>query len=121
MRVMTILMIISILLLSRFHFMLLGLEKIKQWTQQSLNTRLKKSLSYDWIHESRAHTFPLKEYYVQLEWQEKKREAHGFSRVKMTSINEVIKHITSHNEGQTNPVSKISSVLIEGEFSRDLR
>ena len=74
-------------------FPFIGLQKIKAWTQEALKTRLRKSLSHDWIHETTSHKFPLREYYVQLEWEKKIRTAIGSKTVTLTSIYELTKHL----------------------------
>ncbi len=88
--------------------------KIKDWTQKSLKNRLRMNLSHDWIHEDKSHKFPLREYYVQLEWKKKIRTAMGRESVTLTSIYDLIKHLTSPDSN-----ADISSVIIEGkiEFS----
>ena len=74
-----------------------GLEKIQDWTKQSLKTRLKKSLAHDWIPEKTSHKFPLRQYYVQLEWKQKIRTAMGSKTVTLTSIHDLIKVLTMSN------------------------
>ena len=96
-----------------------GCMKIQRWLKDSLITRLQKSLSCDWIHESRAHKFPLRTYYVQLEWQKKTRQALAIKRETLTSIHELISQISANNSIRTVRSSqhrRISSVLIEGIF-----
>ncbi len=99
-----------------------GLHKIQNWTKQSLITRLKKSLSHDWIHESVSHKFPLREYYVQLEWEKKSRTAMGSNTEVLTSIHELIKQLTlsdsdaeSLSAGAHLPKCDHPSVIIEGK------
>ncbi len=95
--------------------MQLGLQKIQNWTRQSLKRRLTKSLSHDWIHESMSHKFPLRQYYVQLEWKKKIRTAMGSETVKLTSVNELIKQLKSpSSDGLDHAVA--FSVIIEGKI-----
>ncbi len=100
----------------------LGLEKIKDWTQQSLKKRLSKSLSHDWIHEEISHKFPLRQYYVQLEWKKKISTAMGSKYVTLTSIHDVINQLISSHTEQESPGARASntthdstSVIIEGK------
>ena len=105
-----------------YNYISIGKKRIKIWTKKSLCTRLQKSLSYDWIHPERAHSFPLRKYYVQLEWQKKERTVVGIEREKLTSINEVIEQINAANLIMSLKNSacvgspKITTVLIEGLF-----
>ncbi len=96
-------------------FQITGLQKIQEWTQKSLKTRLQKSLSHDWIHESKSVKFPLREYYVQLEWEQKKRTAMGSKTVTLTSIHELIKQLQQSGSG-AGQMSDSSSVIIEGKI-----
>ena len=73
---------------------LIGLLNIQAWTKESLKTRLNKSLSNDWIPERSAHKFPLRQYYVQLEWKQKIRTAMGSETKTLTSLHELLKEIT---------------------------
>ncbi len=79
-----------------------GLQKIHDCLQQSLKTRLQKSLSHDWIPDSRAHKFYLRQYYVQLEWKKKIRTAFGSRTEILTSIHDLIKQLTSAKENKAN-------------------
>ncbi len=92
-----------------------GLQNIRQWTQISLKTRLHKSLSHDWIHEKSSHKFPLRKYYVQLEWEKKERTAMGSETVTLTSIHELIKQLQQSGAG-ADQMSDSSSVIIEGKI-----
>ena len=90
------------------------LGKLQDWTRQSLQ----KSLSNDWIHESSSHKFPLRQFYVQLEWKKKLRKAMVAEKVDITSIHEVIKQIkpvTHVPEEKSHQTEDASSVLIEGK------
>ncbi len=93
----------------------LGLKKIKDWTQQSLIRRLKKSLSHDWIPERIAHKFPLRQYYVQLEWNQKVRTAMRSQTKTLTSLHDLIKQ---RGMGTNQHPDAAPSVLIEGENQR---
>ncbi len=94
-------------------FLISGLEKIQGWIKQSLKRRLHKSLSHDWIHEKTSHKFPLRQYYVQLEWKKKIRTAMGSETVTLTCMQDLIKHLTdSESKGQM-----VSSLIIEGTFN----
>ena len=69
-------------------------------------------MAHDWIPEDRAHVFPLRKYYVQLEWKKKIRHALTTETVTLTSIHELIKQMQSESSGE-GPHSG-NSVLIEG-------
>ncbi len=83
--------------------------------------RLKKSLSHDWIPERSAHKFPLRQYYVQLEWKKKIRTAMRSETVTLTSLHELIKEITSEmsNDNAGGAATRHSddspSILVEGK------
>ncbi len=98
--------------------LLTGLEKIQDWTKQSLQRRLHKSLSHDWIHEKTSHKFPLRQYYAQLEWKKKIRTAMGSDTVTLTSVHDLIKQLTRPEAigGTGNTRQKAMSVMIEGRF-----
>ncbi len=104
-----------------YNYISIGIKRIKIWIKKSLCTRLQKSLSFDWIRPERAYTFPLQKYYVQLEWQKKKRTVFGIEREKLTSLTEVIEQINGANRSLMNSADvrppKITTVLIEGLFS----
>ena len=93
-----------------------GHQKIQEWTQISLKKRLQKSLSHDWIHEKSSHKFPLRKYYVQLEWEKKERTAMGSKKVTLTSIHELIKQLQQPGAG-AGQMSDSSSVIIEGKIN----
>ena len=78
-----------------------GLQQIWEWTEQSLKRRLNKSLSHDWFPEKSAHKFPLRQYYVQLEWKKKIRTAVGSDRVTLTSLHDLVKQLTSETHGNS--------------------
>ncbi len=96
---------------------LLGLQEIKDWTKRSLETRLKKSLSCDWMPKSQAKKFPLRQYYVQLELC---REIWGpFCDEKETllGIHDLIEYIDAVNKGErcsATGTTSVSNVLIQG-------
>ena len=102
-----------------------GLKKLEDWTKQSLKRRLQKSLSNDWIKESSSHKFPLRQFYVQLEWEKKIRKAMGSEREVLTSIHDFLQQIIPAGdgremaqEGKNRWTEDASSVLIEGETRR---
>ena len=96
--------------------------KIKSWTKESLKRRLQKSLSHDWIHEKASHKFPLRQYYVQLEWKKKIRKATKSKTVTLTSIHDLIKQLKLSESVTGGPGAEASntewdssSVIIEGK------
>ena len=107
-----------------------GLEKIQDWIKDSLKRRLNKSLSHDWIPEKRAHKFPLRQYYVQLEWKKKVRTAMGSETITLTSLNDLIKQLglESSDNSSLEPATKkkkpnypsiqASSIIVEGKIFR---
>ncbi len=92
-----------------------GIVKIKDWTQLSLRKRLQKSLSHDWIHEKTSHKFPLRQYYVQLEWKRKKRTAMRTKIVTLSSLYDLIREIEIGEDEATNHAG---SVIIEGKVDQ---
>ena len=96
-------------------FQITGLRKIQEWIQKSLKIRLQKSLSHDWIHESKSVKFPLRKYYVQLEWEKKERTAMGSKTVTLTSIHDLIEQLQQSGAGAAQ-MSDSSSVIIEGKI-----
>ncbi len=99
-----------------------GIVKIKGWTKESLKRRLQKSLSHDWIHEKASHKFPLRQYYVQLEWKKKTRRATKSNIVTLTSIHDLVKQLTVSESGTGSAGAGVSntewdgySVIIEGK------
>ena len=49
------------------HF-LLGMRDIQTYTKESLRRRLRNYLSNDWLPVNKAKSFPLKRFYVELNW-----------------------------------------------------
>ncbi len=101
-----------------------GLKKLEDWTRQSLKRRLQKSLSNDWINESSCHKFPLRQFYVQLEWERKIRRAMSCDREVLTSIHEFLQQIIPvqdggqvANERENSLTGDTSSVLVEGIYN----
>ncbi len=78
-----------------------------------MKIRLQKSLSNDWHHEKNSYKFPLRQYYVQLEWKKKIRKALQSEIVTLTSLHELIKQL-NFEEHVTCTESSNSSVMIEG-------
>ena len=98
--------------------------KIKEWTKQSLKRRLNKSLSHDWIAERSAHKFPLRKYYVQLEWKQKVRTAMGSETRTLTSLHDLIKEIgidtcDKSREATANHPNDATIVIVEGKDLQD--
>ncbi len=106
-----------------FYFQI-GVIKIQQWLRESLERRLHKSLACDWMPIHNVHQFPLRQFYVQLEWERKVHLALRTERVTLTSIHDLIQQMTKAEgtEKQTT-TSRIKesdrmtskSVLIEGK------
>ncbi len=99
-----------------------GLNKIQDWTKESLKRRLKKSLSNDWMPQQSAHKFPLREYYVQLEWKQKIRRAMRSETITLTSLHDLIKQLGIATRNDKTQGSKAysknknpPSVIIEGK------
>ncbi len=90
------------------------MTEIQDCLKASMKRKLKKSLSHDWIPESRAHAFPLRGYYVQLNWRRKIRSAMDTENVTVTSLHELIKEkIKTSKEKQENKIGH--SFIIEGK------
>ncbi len=100
-----------------------GLKKIQGWIIQSLKRRLNKSLSHDWIPEKSSHKFPLRKYYVQLEWKQKVRTAMGSESVVLTSLHDFIKQIGGGTCDMNQQAEVMHhqydglSVIVEGNWS----
>ncbi len=114
--------ILWLFLSSIFHGLIfVGITKVQEWIKESLRKRLQKSLSHDWIHEKTSHKFPLRQYYVELQWNKKIRTAMGSQNVTLTSIHELIKQLGVGRQDQakqsaaTSHKTNHTSVLIEGE------
>ena len=94
--------------------------KIQYWVKQSLQRRLHKSLSHDWIHDDTSHKFQLRQYYVQLEWTKKIRTAMGSTTVTLLSLHDLIKQLTVDESIHKHPAASkrklVSSVVIEGRY-----
>ncbi len=78
-------------------------------------TRLQKSLSHDWIDPSKAHVFPLRKYYVQLEWNKKIRNAMGCELVTLTSIHELVREVTKKSSNVEKDTPSGLNIVIEGK------
>ncbi len=73
--------------------------KIRQWTRESLMRRLRKSLACDWMRPETVKHFPLRQFYVQLEWQQKIHHALRTEKVTLDSIHKVIEKMTIKAKG----------------------
>ena len=49
-------------------YCLLGMRDIQTYTKESLRRRLRNYLSNDWLPVNKAKSFPLKRFYVELNW-----------------------------------------------------
>ena len=49
-------------------YSLLGMRDIQTYTKESLRRRLRNYLSNDWLPVNKAKSFPLKRFYVELNW-----------------------------------------------------
>ena len=100
------------------HFLLcclLGLKKIQDWIKQSLEKRLKKSLSRDWLRNS--DKFRLRDFYVQLDLVRKIRRPLRSEQKSLTSIHELLEYINTVNSGGIQSAagtSSISTVVLQG-------
>ncbi len=81
---------------------------MQDWTKRSLETRLKKSLAHDWIPEKDAHRYPLREYYVELQWTRTIRKGMKRETVTLTSLPDLIKKMQEERRYD-------GTVIIEGE------
>ncbi len=93
--------------------------KIQEFTKESLKRRLQKSLSYDWVPESRAYSFRLRENYVQLNWKRKLRKAMGVETVACTGLHELIKEKMKLSAAAGHGMKSGPSVIIEGKIKCD--
>ena len=78
------------------------------WLRESLKRRLHKSLACDWMRPETEKHFPLREFYVQLEWQKKVRHALSTEKVTLHSIHELIEQMTEQNQPADGPKSEMS-------------
>ncbi len=106
-----------------------GLGKIQGWLRESLKRRLHKSLACDWMRPETEKHFPLREFYVQLEWKKKVHHVLSTKKVTLQSIYELIEQMTlsecsgavasysSQKEKNNIRPSTIrsSNVIVEGE------
>ncbi len=93
----------------------IGVKKIQSCIKQSLETRLKKSLSCDWLQNSQK--FQLQQFYVQLDLVRKIRMPFRTEDKHLTSIHELLEYINTVNRGRSQSAagtSSISSVVIQG-------
>ncbi len=64
------------------------------WLRESLKRRLNKSLACDWMRPETVKHFPLRQFYVQLEWQKKVHHALSTEKVTLHSVHELIKEMS---------------------------
>ena len=93
-----------------------GLEKIQLWLRRSLKRRLHKSLACDWMRPENEKHFPLREFYVQLEWQRKVHHVLSTKKVTLHSIHELIEQMTEQNQQAADKLKGETSVIIEGKL-----
>ena len=72
-------------------FILTGLAKIQKHLKDALRRRCANFLSNDWLSDDKAKSFPLKEYYTELEWQETSKRALVDTNKTMARMKEVLK------------------------------
>ena len=104
---------LDIKILYAFLVLFSGLNEIQNWNKESLKRRLHKSLSCDWMRT--AHQFPLRKFYVELEWQRKVREALWTERIRLDSLHDLINLMTSSDDQTTSDQQRITSVIVEGK------
>ena len=51
-----------------YYFLLSGMRDIQAYTRESLRRRLRNYLSNDWLPVNKSKSFPLKRFYVELNW-----------------------------------------------------
>ena len=49
-------------------YLLIGMRDIQTYTKESLRRRLRNYLSNDWLPVNKSKSFPLKRFYVELNW-----------------------------------------------------
>ena len=72
-------------------FILTGLGEIQKYLTNALRRRCANILSNDWLSDDRAKSFPLKEYYTELEWKETSKRALVDTSKTMARMKEVLK------------------------------
>ena len=80
--------------------------EIQKQTRDSLERNFKNALSHDWIPHDRAKTFPLKDFYVNLEWRRKVKGAIRNTKTRIGSLHEML--------NSTMPGKKKINILVEG-------
>ena len=65
-------------------------------------------MSHDWIRETKAHTFPIMEYYTQLKWSKRRKKALKVKKESMKNIFEIL-DVPKAGEEPTN-------FLVEGNY-----
>ena len=70
---------------------LTGLGKIQKYLKDALRRRCANFLSNDWLSDDKAKSFPLKEYYTELEWKETSKRALVDTNKTMARMKEVLK------------------------------
>ncbi len=86
------------------------------WLRESLKRRLRKSLACDWMREGTEKHFPLREFYVQLEWQKKVHNVLSTEKVTLHSIHQLIALMTEQNQQAADRPKDETSVIVEGKI-----
>ena len=68
----------------------IDIAKIQKMTKQAVETNWKQSMSYDWIHPRKAHTFNLMDYYTHLKWAKITKTALEVKKESMKNIFEIL-------------------------------
>ena len=68
------------------------------------------------MREGTEKCFPLREFYVQLEWQKKVHHVLYTEKVTLHSIHELIEQMTEQNQQATDKLKGKTSVIIEGKL-----
>ena len=69
------------------------LAQYKRYNKESLRRRLRNFLTTDWLPHDKAKTFPLRGYYVNLDWLKKIKKAMKDELVPMSKIHDLFKQI----------------------------
>ena len=77
--------------MSDFSFVVLA--KYRRYNKESLRRRLRNFLSTDWLPHEKAKTFPLRGYYVNLDWLKKIKKAMKDELVPMSRIHDLFKQL----------------------------
>ena len=66
-----------------------ALDEVRTHLKESLRRRCRNYLSHDWLPKDKARSFPLKKYYVELDWMRKLKKALRDEQIPMNRIHDI--------------------------------